>query len=219
MAFKECDKMNFQQRSMKLTLILPFSIEFVSPRVVRFKMNTGTIAKADEPSLMLVKEPNIDKSWQYSAIKGGHQYKSAFGSVTITENPWGVEFRDASGKLLTKTRHQSDNKGFTQVLPFCFVRRAADYSRSVGAVFTLSPDEKIFGCGESFTPLNKYGQKVNLYTCDPNGVETPGMYKPIPFFMSSKGYEKWLKRGINLCLISMLKPNTAAKVVCLWCGL
>lgn len=168
--------------------VLPFSIEFVSPRVVRFKMNTGTITKADEPSLILVKEPSIDKSWQYSAIKGAHQYKSAFGSVTITENPWGVEFRDASGKLLTKTRHQSDNKGFTQVLPFCFVRRAADYSRSVGAIFTLSPDEKIFGCGESFTPLNKYGQKVNLYTCDPNGVETPGMYKPIPFFMSSKGY-------------------------------
>ena len=168
--------------------VLPFSIEFVSPRVVRFKMKTGTVVKAEEPSLMLVKEPTIDKSWQYSKTKEGHEYKSTFGAVLITENPWSVTFKDASGKVLTKTRHSSDNKGFTQVLPFCFVRRAADYSRSVGAVFTISPDEKIFGCGESFTPMNKYGQKVNLYTCDPNGVETPGMYKPIPFFMSSKGY-------------------------------
>jgi alpha-D-xyloside xylohydrolase len=58
----------------------------------------------------------------------------------------------------------------------------------VGAVFELSPNEKIFGCGESFTSMNKYGQKVNLYTCDPNGVETGGMYKPIPFYLSSKGY-------------------------------
>ena len=168
--------------------ILPFSIEFVSPKAVRIKMKTGTEVVPQEPSLMLVKEPNKDNSWQYTKIKGGHQYKSAFGSVTITENPWAIEFRDAMGKLLTKTRHSSDNKGFTQVMPFCFVRRAADYSRSVGAIFTISPEEKIFGCGESFSNFNKYGQKVNLYTSDPNGVETPGMYKPVPFYMSSRGY-------------------------------
>ena len=126
--------------------------------------------------------------WQYFKIKNGHLYKSAYGSVAVMENPWAVEFRDAKGNLLTKTRHSSDNKGFCANMPFCVVRRAADYSRSVWAVFEISPDEKIFGCGESFTSLNKYGQKVNLYTCDPNGVETPGMYKPIPFFMSSRGY-------------------------------
>ena len=179
----------FPAREYAADPVLPFSIEFVSARVVRLKMQTGTVVQAPEPSLMLVKDP-LSKiaDWQYAKLKNGHQYKSAFGSVTVTEKPWAVEIRDASGKLLTKTRHESDNKGYTRILPFCFVRRAADYSRSVGAVFTLSPDEKIFGCGESFTSLNKYGQKVNLYTCDPNGVETQGMYKPIPFFMSSRGY-------------------------------
>lgn len=169
--------------------VLPFSIEFVSPKTIRIKAQTGYVAPSTEPSLMLVKEPNKDASWVYSKIKNGHQYKSAFGTVVITENPWAIEIHDANGKLLTKTRHQVDGKtSFTPSLPFSFVRRAADYSRSVAAVFTLSPDEKIFGCGESFTRLNKYGQKVNLYTTDPNGVETNGMYKPIPFFMSSRGY-------------------------------
>ena len=169
--------------------ILPFSLEFVSAKTVRLKMQTGTVVQTPEPSLMLVKDPLSNQAgWQYSKIKNGHLYKSAYGSVTVMENTWAVEFRDAKGNLLTKTRHSSDNKGFCANMPFCFVRRAADYSRSVGAVFEISPDEKIFGCGESFTSLNKYGQKVNLYTCDPNGVETPGMYKPIPFFMSSRGY-------------------------------
>lgn len=169
--------------------VLPFSLEFVSAKTVRLKMQTGTVVQVPEPSLMLVKDPLSNQTgWQYSKIKNGHQYKSSFGSVTVMENPWAIEFRDAKGNLLTKTRHSSDNKGFCANMPFCFVRRAADYSRSVGAVFEISPDEKIFGCGESFTSLNKYGQKVNLYTCDPNGVETPGMYKPIPFFMSSRGY-------------------------------
>lgn len=169
--------------------VLPFSIEFPTARTVRLKMHTGTVAATPEPSLMLVQEPtNKISDWQYNRLENSHQYKSNFGTVLIKENPWAVEFYDTEGNLLTKTRHSNDNKGFTAHMPFAFVRRAADYSRSVGAVFDISPDEKIFGCGESFTSLNKYGQKVNLYTCDPNGVETSGMYKPIPFFMSSRGY-------------------------------
>jgi alpha-D-xyloside xylohydrolase len=58
----------------------------------------------------------------------------------------------------------------------------------MAAVFSLSPDEKIFGCGESFTEFNKRGQKVVLWTDDANGVQNETMYKPIPFFMSNRGY-------------------------------
>jgi alpha-D-xyloside xylohydrolase len=169
--------------------VLPFALEFVSARTVRLKMQTGTVVATPEESLMLVQEPqNQIGSWQYQRLDRAHQYQSQFGKVIVRVNPWAVEFYDAGGKLLTKTRHSRDNMGFCANMPFAFVRRAADYSRSVGAVFELSPDEKLFGCGESFTSFNKYGQKVNLYTCDPNGVETAGMYKPVPFFMSSRGY-------------------------------
>ncbi len=169
--------------------VLPFTLEFVSARTVRLRMQTGPEVRQAEPSPMLVQEPaNNRAQWQYEKIAGGHRYTSAYGTVTVREKPWAVEFHDAGGRLLTKTRHSSDNKGFCANMPFCFVRRAADYARSVGAVFEISTDEKFFGCGESFTAFNKYGQKVNLYTCDPNGVETPGMYKPVPFFLSSRGY-------------------------------
>ena len=74
------------------------------------------------------------------------------------------------------------------VLPFSFIRRASDYSRSVAAVFSLSPGEKLFGCGESLHRLDKRGQKLVLWANDANGVENGRMYKPIPFFMSSRGY-------------------------------
>ena len=169
--------------------VLPFSIEFVSPRSIRIRAATSTEPVKTEPSLMLVKEPEADRSWKYSKIEGGHMYAGAYGTVTIHENPWNVELRDLEGKLLTKTRHREDGKtSFTHVLPFSFVRRASDYSRSVAAVFSMSPDEKIVGCGESFTQLNKYGQKVVLWADDVNGTLTSEMYKPIPFFMSSRGY-------------------------------
>ena len=50
-----------------------------------------------------------DESWKYSKIPGGHAYSSQFGSVTVTEAPWQVEIRDATGKLLTKTDHATNN--------------------------------------------------------------------------------------------------------------
>ncbi len=172
---------------------LPFSIEFVSPRTVRIRLTSGPQVQKKYEELMLAGAVPQDHSWKYSKVEGGHRHTSASGSVTIFENPWRIEFRDAQGKLLTRTDHDSDNTStFTPIMPFSFVRRAADYSRSMDAVFTLSPGEKIFGCGESFTSLDKRGQKVVLWTDDANGIQNQGMYKPIPFFMSNRGYGMFL---------------------------
>ncbi len=170
---------------------LSFSIEFVSPRTIRIKAASGPVYHPEQTSLMLAggKVPK-DDSWKYTRVKWGHQYQSKYGSVIITESPWRVMIYDVNGKLLTKTVHHADHSDstYTPVLPFSYVRRASDYSRSFNAVLSLSPDEKIFGCGESYTGLNKRGQKVVLWTDDANGVQNESMYKPIPFFLSSRGY-------------------------------
>ena len=172
---------------------LPFSIDFVSPRALRLRMTSGPQFHKPLEELMLAGPVPSDNSWKYEKIPGGHRYTSAAGSVTLLENPFHLELRDAAGKLLTTTDHSADNKSsFTPVLPFSFVRRAADYSRSYNAAFTLAPGEKIFGCGESFTGLDKRGQKIVLWTDDANGVESRELYKPIPFFMSSRGYGMFL---------------------------
>ncbi|MDA3930439.1 MAG: alpha-xylosidase [Prolixibacteraceae bacterium] len=170
---------------------LPFDIDFVSPRTVRIRMNSGSDYTSDDPSLMLVNgTAPSDDSWKYSAVEGGHKYSNEFGSITVLENPWRVELRDENGKLLTSTNHASDNldKTYTPVMPFSFVRRASDYSRSFSATMSLTPDEKIFGLGESYTNFNKRGSSVVLYTDDANGIQNESMYKPIPFYMSSNGY-------------------------------
>ncbi len=173
--------------------MLPFSIEFVSPKTIRLRLASGPQFHKNTEELMLAGIVPKDYSWKYEKIAGGHRYTSEFGSVTILEDPWHFEIRDAQGKLLTRTDHDLDNNtSFTPILPFSFVRRAADYSRSINAAFTLSPGEKIFGCGESFTSLDKRGQKVVLWTDDANGIQNPGMYKPIPFFMSNRGYGMFL---------------------------
>ncbi len=170
---------------------LPFSVEFISPRTIRIRAKSGDNMKPQGQSLMLLdgKAPTDTTSWKYSDVEGGYRYSSSYGSVTILKNPWHIELRDTEGRLLTRTNHSSDNNtSITPIMPFCFVRRASDYSRSFAAVFSLAPGEKIFGCGESFTRLDKRGQKVVLWTSEARGAESEKMYKPIPFFMSSRGY-------------------------------
>ncbi len=168
---------------------LPFSLDFVSPRTVRIRMKTGLPARDEDLSPMLVREPPSDSSWTMERIEGGYRYASAHGSVTVLAQPWHLEFRDENGRLLTRTHHLADNATtLWPALPFSFVRRASDYARRMGPVFSLAPGEKIFGTGESFTRLDKRGQRVVLFVDDPNGAESEEMYKPIPFFMSSRGY-------------------------------
>jgi len=116
-------------------------------------------------------------------------YSNAYGSLSIERRPFRIIVNNAQGNVLTQTRRLVDNDS-TQVklLPVNFIKRGYDNSRSINPVFSLLPGEKIFGCGESFTRLDKVGQKVNLFTTDPQGPETDQMYKPVPFFMSNKGY-------------------------------
>ena len=127
--------------------------------------------------------------WNVSSSDRSVTYENGNGSLEIQKYPFRIVLRDGNGKLLTQTRHIIDNDS-TQVklLPFNFIKRGSDNSRSINPVLMLSPGERIYGCGESFTSLNKVGQKVQLSVVDPQGPETDGMYKPVPFYFSNRGY-------------------------------
>src|SRR4030095_10032559 len=135
----------FPQSEYSINPVLSFSIQFISSRSFRISTKTGVTTHEEKDSLMLVKEPITDNSWTPSKTKDGFLYKSNYGTVLIKTYPFHIEVRDANGKLLTSTYHSRDNANdFTPVLPFSFVRRAADMSRSIAASFMLSPGEKIF---------------------------------------------------------------------------
>ncbi len=168
---------------------LPFSISFISPRAVRLRFNSRPGEFDNAPSLMFADgQPAQNSSWKLAQNDREIVYTSEFGKVRIIKNPWHVEFYDAHGKLLTRTQNIGDPHTYITPIPFSFVRRASDLSRRFAATFELAHDEKIFGCGESFTRLNKRGQKINAWTRDAMGVQNELMYKPIPFFLSSNGY-------------------------------
>lgn len=166
---------------------LPFRIDFISDRTVRLRFST-TDVEAIVPSLMLVGEPAVSAAWTAIETDAAVTWTGPHGRVTLEKEPFRVSLHDAGGRLLTRTRSPGDPATYATTTPFSFVRRAADMARETAAAFELRHDERFFGTGESFTRLDKRGQKVHLYTRDAMGAQTPWMYKPIPFFLSSAGY-------------------------------
>ena len=170
---------------------LRLKIDFVSPRCVRIRMATSPIEapRKDSESLMLAGAVPTSNAWQAKSNGNIIAYKTAYGCIEIQKYPWRIVLKYKNGKVMTQTRHIIDNDSSqVKLLPFSFIKRGSDNSRSVNPVWTIAPGERIYGGGESFGALNKVGQKMQLMVTDPQGPETDGQYKPVPFFFSNRGY-------------------------------
>ena len=170
---------------------LSFKIDFVSPRCIRIRMATSPVEapRKDEESLMLAGPVPTTSVWKMKSDGKVIAYTTDYGTVEIQKYPWRIVLKDKNGKVLTQTRHIIDNDSSqVKLLPFSFIKRGSDNSRSVNPVLTIAPGERIYGCGESFGALNKVGQKVQIMVTDPQGPETDGQYKPVPFYFSNRGY-------------------------------
>ena len=166
---------------------LSLKIDFISERCVRIRMLTTPIVPVDneqQDPMFCDQFKHRAKATPWHSVNNGSAvvYQTDFGTLELQRYPFRLVLKDKRGRILTQTRHLIDNDS-TQVklLPFNFIKRGSDNSRSVNPVFLLSPGERIYGCGESFTSLNKVGQKVHIRVTDPQGPETDGMYKPVPF--------------------------------------
>ena len=173
---------------------LKIKIEFITPRTARIRMLTTPVEPKnnDQDDVMFCdgfKAKGKGEVWKTYQSADAITYSSAYGTIEIKKYPWRLVIKDAKGKVLTQTRHIIDNDSSqVKLQPFSFIKRGSDNSRSINPVLTLAPGERIYGCGESFTSLNKVGQKVHLSVTDPQGPETDGQYKPVPFFFSNRGY-------------------------------
>lgn len=181
---------------------LGFSIEPVNARTLRFRMHTSSVTPGwpDSLSPMLAGPVAVNaKDWKVTKVGKDIVYSSAYGKLVIKADPWRLIMYDKEGNELTRSRVWSDNDSTQiKVPPFSFIKRGSDNSRSINPVFSIQPTERIFGFGEAPGPLNKVGQKLNLFVTDPQGPESPDMYKPIPFFFSNLGYGAFIHTAAPL---------------------
>ena len=170
---------------------LPFAIDFVSPRTLRLRFSSRDVPLGqaqDSASLMLAGPVPKDGSWRVSVTDSVVTYSSRYGQLRLVKNPWSIELYDSTGALLTRTQRLGQPASYWPYVPFSFVRRSRDLARNMAATFELAPDEKIFGFGESFTRLDKRGQRIVAWLRDAMGAQSRLQYKAVPFFMSSNGY-------------------------------
>ena len=137
---------------------LKIKIEWISPRTARIRMLTTPVEpkNTDADDIMFCEAFKTRKGQSPSASQAMHTGDSpyvaatcsAYGSIEIQKYPFRIVIKDDKGKVLTQTRHIIDNDS-TQVklLPFSFIKRGSDNSRSINPVFLLSPGERIYGCG------------------------------------------------------------------------
>lgn len=181
---------------------LGFSIEPVNARTLRFRMHTSPVTPEwpDSLSPMLAGSVAVNaKDWKVTKVGKDIVYSSAYGKLVIKADPWRLIMYDKEGNELTRSRVWGDNDSTQiKVPPFSFIKRGSDNSRSINPVFSIQPTERIFGFGEAPGPLNKVGQKLNLFVTDPQGPESPDMYKPIPFFFSNLGYGAFIHTAAPL---------------------
>jgi alpha-D-xyloside xylohydrolase len=180
---------------------LHFSISFINDRTFRLRMKTTHAPQAEHPSLMLVHEPQPAKSWSHTDTKEKTTYTGAAGSITIDKRNWKLEIFDKAGELLTATQGMEVLDALHHKnIPFLFTRRVTDCTRSMAASFSLAPGERIYGGGESFTALNKRGQKLVLYASDVQSAGIAEQYKPVPFVMSNRGYGMFIHTSTPVTL-------------------
>ncbi|MDP4264315.1 MAG: glycoside hydrolase family 31 protein [Bacteroidota bacterium] len=176
-------------REQEVNPVLDFSVFFISENTIRLRMKTKKTGNKNQPSFMLVNEPVNPGIGKMTKETNRIIYSGAKGSLIIQQEPWKLEIVDNRGRPVMSTLALDWlDQPHPKSIPFCFLKRAADDTQSVAASFASSPGEKIVGCGESFTPLDKSGQKLILYATDAQSTATKKMYKPIPFFLSNKGY-------------------------------
>lgn len=128
-------------------------------------------------------------------------YSSDHLSLIINKYPFKVLIKNDKGMTLfdSVSIHEKEGLMNDNPIPFGFIQKTGDKYRHICFSSRITQDEMFFGCGESFTRLNKRGQVVNLASCDTKGVCTENMYKPVPFYISSRGYG---------CFVATTSPTT-----------
>ncbi len=111
--------------------------------------------------------------------------------VEVVKEPWQISAFDLQqADSIPFFRQRVDDRAYGpgfEVNPIGY-----EYSRdshlSVHEAIAVRPGESIYGLGEKFTSLDKWGQEHRSWAIDSGNVSSYRSYKNIPFFMTTAGY-------------------------------
>ncbi len=168
----------------------------LSPDIWRFTYTPDGAALL--PTSICVPHALKAPSLQVAQAESGLVVSGARLTLHINMNPWSFRLLDPDGfDVLRENPTDIDGLGRPFVLPLGFVG-SGDSITQVTESFHLRPDERLYGLGEKYTPLDKVGQRIISWTQDAFGSTSERSHKNIPFLLSTRGYGLLLDSGARI---------------------
>lgn len=127
-------------------------------------------------------------SWQCKDHSNRIVVSSSRLNLEIQKEPWQFTFRDnRQSEICGENAADIDGLGNYINLPLGYYSDGGEILSCFHS-FHLRPDERLYGLGEKFTPLNKVGQRIVGWNVDALGSTSERSHKNIPFLLSNKRY-------------------------------
>ena len=179
-------------------------LDFETDEIVRFRYGPGAevpenatpmvVGRFDGPSRLEVREDEQTLSFETAALR-----------VVVEREPLRIAVHDRTGRVVWATKpvdieplRRSGRQWDPPQERWLFLHRYAypmgvapgglDGRRQAFASFDLRHDERVYGFGEGYGPLDKRGTRQKLWLQEAFSNAAPASYKQAPFYLSSRGY-------------------------------
>lgn len=162
-------------------------LTFSSPEILRLRLSMGGLPR--QPSPMLVTERLRRVRLQVHEERDGVLIKTGSLAVRILRAPWELRVTDIQGRLVFQ--EQVADRAFEDPItfPLGFAVERSTHKISTYETFVLDHEEHLYGLGERYVAFDQRGQRVLLQVREAHGTNSTTLaYKPVPFFMSTRGY-------------------------------
>ncbi len=191
-------------------------LDFLAGGALRIRLQRGEVVQ-DIPRPMLAAAPAPGEAVAVEESETALTAKGGGITAVIAKDPFCLTIQDANGQTLY-TQYNDDAHSTTadrrrglseaestltpeevansypalEAYPFGFVVDDTTGETCYTEAVRMAHDEAFFGFGEAFGKANKNGEEKLIWSINPLGASTIKSYKPVPFFMSNKGYGLYL---------------------------
>jgi alpha-D-xyloside xylohydrolase len=162
-------------------------VEVIFPDVLRLRMRQGCIM--ERPSDILVQDHWEAPLFHLQESESFLRLYTKRLIVDFPREPWQMKVYDRAESKQPFFEQQIADRCYGpayEVPPIGFNEQNG--LLNVVESIAVSPGEALYGFGEKFTSLNKWGQEFVSWAVDCGNVSSYRSYKNVPFWMSSRGY-------------------------------
>ncbi len=157
------------------------------PAIIRLRMAPGQLGAPNNRLLVEGREPVSGST--LGADQTGLTLSTPDLRLRIERDPWRLSVIAPDDSLIVaQSTDDRDIRGQFEVPPLGWAKGADGAATRVFGALALAPDERFYGFGERFVPIDQRGRRWESWVTDALSTATQRSYKPVPFGLSSRGY-------------------------------